>query len=84
MLDVNCELWRVKVGEKIVLTLLSSLDGEVDDGTYKSSTEGSLLDMVGKRKYSRRGISMEVHFINPLREKAPYENQEPPLALVHQ
>jgi len=45
LLDVNCELWRVKAGDKIVLTLATSLSGEVDDGTYKPSTEASLLDM---------------------------------------
>jgi hypothetical protein len=49
MLDVNCELWRVKAGERIVLTLASSLDGEVDDGTYKPSAEANLDDVRRKR-----------------------------------
>ena len=49
LLDVNCELWRVKAGEKVVLTLATSLTGEVDDGTYKPTAEASLLDMVSLR-----------------------------------
>jgi DNA-directed RNA polymerase I, II, and III subunit RPABC3 len=46
LIDVNSELWRVKEGEKISMTLATSLSGEVDDGKYRPTTGASLLDMV--------------------------------------
>mmetsp|Transcript_24711 Transcript_24711/g.55657 ORF Transcript_24711/g.55657 Transcript_24711/m.55657 type:complete len:141 (+) Transcript_24711:209-631(+) len=44
VIDINSELWHIEAGEKIVMTLATSLTGEVDDGTYRQNDEASLLD----------------------------------------
>ncbi len=49
VIDVNCELWRVRVGEKFQLQLATSLTGKEEDGIYKPSDEPSLLDSVSRR-----------------------------------
>mmetsp|Transcript_83441 Transcript_83441/g.167096 ORF Transcript_83441/g.167096 Transcript_83441/m.167096 type:complete len:140 (+) Transcript_83441:66-485(+) len=43
-IDVNSELWKVREGETIVVTLATSLTNGPDDGTYRQTNEASLLD----------------------------------------
>jgi len=44
-IDINCELWKVKVGEKIDVSLATSLSDEADDGTYRQDNKATLLDL---------------------------------------
>jgi DNA-directed RNA polymerase I, II, and III subunit RPABC3 len=46
IIDVNSELWKVREGETIVVTLATSLTNGPDDGTYRQTNEASLLDTV--------------------------------------
>jgi hypothetical protein len=46
VIDINCEVWKCEVGEKIVLALATSLTGEVDSGSYNQTDVASLLDTV--------------------------------------
>ena len=68
LIDVNCDLWKVKAGEKIIVTLANSLTGEADDGTYKPQTGPSLLDMCEYAMHGRvynfehkEGHRIEIH-----------------------
>lgn len=46
IIDINCDLWKVRQGDKIEMKLASSLTGGADDGTFRQSNEASLLDTV--------------------------------------
>lgn len=44
IVDVNCELFQVKAGDKLEVALSSSLTGAADDGNYDPSASSALLD----------------------------------------
>jgi DNA-directed RNA polymerase I, II, and III subunit RPABC3 len=44
VIDVNCELFKVKAGDKLEIALSSSLNGAADDGNFDPSLSSALLD----------------------------------------
>ncbi len=55
IIDVNCDLWRIKKDDVICVTLANALvAGQTDDGLYRQSDEASLLDTV--RNYSLQAL----------------------------
>mmetsp|Transcript_4634 Transcript_4634/g.6377 ORF Transcript_4634/g.6377 Transcript_4634/m.6377 type:complete len:145 (+) Transcript_4634:28-462(+) len=55
ILDINCEIYNLKEGEKISVVLAKTLniDGSLDDGSYRTDDEPTLLD---NYEYAMHGV----------------------------